>query len=64
MNTEMTNQERGTASSTEEIPDRRELIQSLGKFALYAAPFTVLAHTHKAQAATGSGPNPTPRLKP
>ena len=34
--------------------DRREVIQKLGRFAAYAAPFTVLALT--AEAATGSGP--------
>lgn len=53
--------------------DRRELIQRLGKFSMYAAPFTVLAFTQKAQAAgtskcnpafnncAGGGGHPTPR---
>jgi hypothetical protein len=36
--------------------DRREVVRKLGKFAAYAAPFTVLAFTKKASAATGSGP--------
>jgi hypothetical protein len=35
---------------------RREVIQKLGKFAAYAAPFTVLAFTKKASAASGHGP--------
>ena len=34
--------------------DRRELMQKLGRFTAYAAPFTVLAMT--AEAATASGP--------
>ena len=34
--------------------ERRELVAKLGKFALYAAPFTVLAYTKKAAAATGA----------
>jgi len=39
-----------------ENPDRREMFQKFGKFAAYAAPFTVLALTQKADAATGTGP--------
>jgi hypothetical protein len=35
---------------------RREAMQKLGRFAAYAAPFTVLAVTKKADAATGHGP--------
>lgn len=38
-------------------PDRREAFRRLGKFAVYAAPFTVLAFTKKADAATGGGPH-------
>jgi hypothetical protein len=34
---------------------RREVVQKLGKFAAYAAPFTVLAFTKKASAASGRG---------
>jgi hypothetical protein len=40
--------------------DRREAIQKLGRFAAYAAPFTVLALTKKADAATGTGPRRHP----
>ncbi len=36
--------------------DRREALRKLGKFSAYVAPFTVLAFTKKASAATGSGP--------
>jgi hypothetical protein len=35
---------------------RREMVQKLGKFAAYAAPFTVLAFTKKASAASAHGP--------
>jgi hypothetical protein len=41
-----------------ETEDRREVVRKLGRFAAYAAPFTVLAMTKKADAATGSGPRP------
>jgi hypothetical protein len=41
--------------------DRREVMQKLGRFAMYAAPFTVLALTQKADAATGHGPGARPR---
>jgi len=37
-----------------ESQDRRDLVTKLGKFAIYAAPFTVMALN--SQAATGSGP--------
>jgi len=40
--------------------DRREALQKLGRFAAYAAPFTVLAMTKKADAATGHGPGRHP----
>jgi formiminotetrahydrofolate cyclodeaminase len=40
-------------SAENEKSDRREVIQKLGRFAAYAAPFTVLALT--AEAGTGSG---------
>jgi hypothetical protein len=39
-----------------ERTDRREALIKAGKFAVYAAPFTVLALTNKAEAATGHGP--------
>jgi len=41
---------------TSEKQNRRELVSKLGKFAAYAAPFTVMALTNKAQAASGHGP--------
>jgi hypothetical protein len=37
--------------------DRREALQKLGRFAAYAAPFTVLALSKKGAAATGHGPH-------
>jgi hypothetical protein len=40
----------------DEPSDRREALIKVGKFAAYAAPFTVLALTNKAEAATGHGP--------
>ena len=39
-----------------EMTERREALLKLGKYAAYAAPFTVLALTNKAEAATGHGP--------
>jgi len=36
--------------------DRREALRKLGRFAAYAAPFTILASSKKAAAATGIGP--------
>jgi hypothetical protein len=39
-----------------ENPERRELMEKFGRLAAYAAPFTVLAFTQKADAATGTGP--------
>ncbi len=37
-----------------ESQNRRDLVTKLGKFAIYAAPFTVMALN--SQAASGSGP--------
>lgn len=45
--------EKNAASETTE---RREALLKMGKYAAYAAPFTVLALTNKAEAATGHGP--------
>jgi hypothetical protein len=39
-----------------ESTERREALLKMGRYAAYAAPFTVLALTNKAQAATGHGP--------
>lgn len=38
------------------VTQRREALRKMGKFAAYAAPFTILALTNKAEAATGHGP--------
>ena len=35
---------------------RREALKKLGRFSAYAAPFTVLAITQKAEAGSGHGP--------
>jgi len=40
--------------------DRREALKKFGRFAAYAAPFTILAMTKKADAATGHGPGKHP----
>jgi hypothetical protein len=45
-----------TENNSLENPDRRDLVQKFGKLAAYAAPFTVLAFSKKANAATGTGP--------
>jgi hypothetical protein len=42
------------ASNSPESQNRRDLVTKLGKFAIYAAPFTVMALN--SQAASGSGP--------
>lgn len=44
-----------TPSSEIQNQDRRDAIEKLGRFALYAAPFTALALTKKADASTGHG---------
>jgi hypothetical protein len=46
---------------TIDADNRRDAVRKLGRFAAYAAPFTVLALTKKADAATGSGPRPLGR---
>ena len=43
-------------SETSEQTERRQALLKMGKFAAYAAPFTVLALSKKAEAATGHGP--------
>ena len=45
--------EKNTAT---ELTERREALLKMGKYAAYAAPFTILALTNKAEAATGHGP--------
>lgn len=39
-----------------EQTERRQALLKMGRFAAYAAPFTVLALSKKAEAATGHGP--------
>jgi hypothetical protein len=51
-NPEKQNQDSENADSS----DRREALLKVGKFAAYAAPFTLMALTNKADAATGHGP--------
>lgn len=48
-----------TSIDAAETLDRRDLVQKLGKFAAYAAPFTVLAATASAANGTGSGKKPS-----
>ena len=38
------------------LEDRREVTRKLGKFAIYAAPFTVIAFTAKGNTGSGRGP--------
>jgi hypothetical protein len=40
--------------------NRRELVAKLGKFAAYAAPFTVMAFTNKAEAGFSGGKQARP----
>ncbi len=42
-----------------DLENRRELVRRLGKFAAYAAPFTILASTGKAVGGHGSGGGPS-----
>jgi hypothetical protein len=44
------------AGQAAETNERREALKRLGKYSAYVAPFTVLAFTKKASAATGHGP--------
>jgi hypothetical protein len=43
--------------SSSEKQNRRELVTKLGKFAAYAAPFTVMALNSKAGTSSGPGPH-------
>jgi hypothetical protein len=49
-----------TSNETTELNDRREALKKLGKYSAYVAPFTVLALSKKASAATGHGPVSSP----
>jgi hypothetical protein len=53
MSTEM-NEPKSNPSEQPELEGRREAVQKLGKYAAYAAPFTLLAVNARA-AQTGSG---------
>jgi hypothetical protein len=44
------------AIESSELNDRREALKKLGKYSAYVAPFTVLALSQRAKAATGHGP--------
>ncbi len=58
--TEFESAQPSTSPAQDEELERRALVRKLGKFALYAAPFTVLAHTNRAEAASGTGPHKGP----
>lgn len=48
-----------TAQNSDE-QNRRDLVKKLGKFAVYAAPFTVLALNAKGATSSGPGPHARP----
>ena len=52
----MSESEKPSTDPVDSTTDRREALLKVGKFAAYAAPFTVLALTNNADAATGHGP--------
>lgn len=56
-----TDKELSREQGAEADQNRRELIRKLGRFAVYATPFTVLAFSEKAHAASGGGPRPLAR---
>jgi hypothetical protein len=47
------NRELENGSTTETHDNRRDMVKKLGRFAAYAAPFTVLALPKKAEALSG-----------
>jgi hypothetical protein len=49
-----------THANDETQESRRDLAKKIGRFAAYAAPFTLLAFTQKANAATTHGPGKHP----
>ena len=55
--------ESGQSAETEptETQHRRDAVRKLGRFAAYAAPFTVLALNSKAGTSSGPGPHPLRR---
>jgi hypothetical protein len=48
-------------AETSERQNRREVVRKLGRFAAYAAPFTIMAMSSKVQAVTAGGPGPHSR---
>ena len=46
------------AHADKQAESRRELTRRLGKFALYAAPFTIVAASSKARASSAVGTGP------
>jgi len=46
-----------SAPLTSDEQNRRDLVKKLGQFAIYAAPFTVMAMNAKAATASGSAPS-------
>ena len=48
------------AVDSPEEQNRRELVTKLGKYAIYAAPFTVMALNSKAATASGPGAHAKP----
>jgi hypothetical protein len=51
------NQSQSVETDSSEKQNRRELVTKLGKFAAYAAPFTVMALNSKAGTSSGPGPH-------
>lgn len=41
----------------DEVDSRRDIVRKLGKYATYAAPFTVLAFSAKADTGSSTGPS-------
>jgi hypothetical protein len=60
MDQQANNQPTETVSSSDK-QNRRELVTKLGKFAAYAAPFTVMALNSKAASGSGAAPTPASR---
>ncbi len=58
MNLESNNDTKATGADVAQDIDRRDAVRKLGKFAAYAAPFTVLAVSAKAAQTSGGGFHP------
>jgi hypothetical protein len=48
------------SAETSDLQNRRELLNKVGKFAVYAAPFTIMAVNAKAASGGGPGPHSSP----